>query len=157
LQSCGYAVPVYTFQRHRTALISYAQKKERHDLAFESGSAQDAKTVVNEDAGPGQATAISADGLKAYWQTTNAESIDGLPAFRDCFKSSQAMTHVALADTKRKLDGPQAYANLDAEADVKLSQPTVGRDTSLIVAGFMAGLCTTAIAARLASRFNVLQ
>lgn len=57
--SCGYAVPFYTFQSHRTKLLDYFNKKENADRTAGLGCRSD-------------------DGLKAYWALKNLRSIDGL-------------------------------------------------------------------------------
>ena len=58
-QTCGYAVPLYAFQSHRTKLLQYFDKKEKADRKVE------AEHHPN-------------DGLKAYWALKNLKSIDGL-------------------------------------------------------------------------------
>ncbi|EIN06949.1 hypothetical protein PUNSTDRAFT_71840, partial [Punctularia strigosozonata HHB-11173 SS5] len=138
--SCGYAVPIYTFQKHRTALLNFAYKRENKDLAFDGGGVE----------------AICVDGLKAYWNDNNIASMDGLPAFDECYKSAQPVTHAPIEEPKRKLDTKEAFANLDAEADNQLSKarPAIERDVSLITLGFMVGLCTTAIASCFASKLH---
>jgi len=57
--SCGYAVPLYAFQSHRTKLLGYFDKKENLDRMAEPEYRSDG-------------------GLKAYWALKNLKSIDGL-------------------------------------------------------------------------------
>ena len=59
-QSCGYAVPLYAFQSHRTKLLNYFNKKENADRKTKAEHRSDG-------------------GLKAYWALKNLKSIDGLP------------------------------------------------------------------------------
>jgi len=58
-QSCGYAVPLYIFQSHRTKLLEFFDKKENAERMAPPGG-------------------VSDDGLKAYWALKNMKSIDGL-------------------------------------------------------------------------------
>lgn len=58
-KSCGYAVPLYAFQSHRTKLLHYFDKKENADRKAEPERQCD-------------------NGLKAYWALKNLKSIDGL-------------------------------------------------------------------------------
>ncbi|KAJ7620959.1 hypothetical protein FB45DRAFT_1062011 [Roridomyces roridus] len=60
--SCGYAVPFFDFKSHRTRLLTWAAKKEINDN-------EDVKTR-GEDG--------FVDGLRRYWTTKNAQSLDGL-------------------------------------------------------------------------------
>ena len=62
-QTCGWAVPFYAFQSHRSQLIDWAAKKERADRIC-----------------GGDASNPSEKGMMAWWRTRNAESLDGLPA-----------------------------------------------------------------------------
>jgi hypothetical protein len=66
--SCGYAVPYYTFQGHRTKLLDYYDKKESADRAAGAECPSD-------------------DGLKAYWALKNLKSIDGLDGLSNAHKS----------------------------------------------------------------------
>lgn len=68
-QTCGYAVPLFTFQSHRTKLLSYFEKKEQADRRAEPGS-------------------FSPGGLKAYWALKNLKSIDGLEALSTAHKAN---------------------------------------------------------------------
>lgn len=66
--TCGWAVPFYAFQSHRSQLIDWAAKKERTDRICGGGSSE--------------------KGMMAWWRTRNAESLDGLPALALAQKSS---------------------------------------------------------------------
>ncbi|TDL22402.1 hypothetical protein BD410DRAFT_839844 [Rickenella mellea] len=68
--SCGWGVPIYKFQTHRTKLVKFSYTIEDRDLAFQAQS-QD---------GEGKAE----NGLKAYWAKTNQFSIDNLPGLSSC-------------------------------------------------------------------------
>ena len=71
-QTCGWAVPFYAFQSHRSQLIDWAAKKERADRIC----------------GGGDSSNPSEKGMMAWWRTRNAESLDGLPALALAQKSS---------------------------------------------------------------------
>ncbi|KZP32025.1 hypothetical protein FIBSPDRAFT_916615 [Athelia psychrophila] len=62
--SCGYAVPFYAFQAHRTKLLDFFDRRERADRA-EGGRSE--------------------KGLQAYWAQKNAESMDGMPGLESAF------------------------------------------------------------------------
>jgi len=66
--SCGYGVPYYTFQGHRTKLLDLSDKAERKDRAAGAEYLDD-------------------DGLKAYWTLENLKSIDGLDGLSGAHKS----------------------------------------------------------------------
>ena len=70
-QTCGWAVPFYAFQSHRSQLIDWAAKKERADRICGGDSSQP-----------------SEKGMMAWWRRRNAESLDGLPALALAQQSS---------------------------------------------------------------------
>ena len=70
-QPCGYAVPLYTFQRHRTKLVEWGERKE----------AVDGASASPDDSSPPN------DGLKGYWVANNLIGMDGLPGLQEAFKS----------------------------------------------------------------------
>lgn len=69
MQSCGYAVPYYTFQGHRTKLLDVNNKAERNDRTA------------------GADLAKAKDGLKAFWALENLKSIDGLDGLSGAHQS----------------------------------------------------------------------
>jgi hypothetical protein len=62
---------LYTFQRHRTRLIEWGERKE----------AVDGANVSSDDSPP------PSNGLKGYWVANNLRGMDGLPALQEAFKS----------------------------------------------------------------------
>ena len=65
-QSCGFAVPFYSYQGERHTLNQYFNNREKKDNEAEA----DAEN-------PSMCKAES--GLKEYWEQKNAQSLDGLP------------------------------------------------------------------------------
>ena len=63
LQSCGYGVPFFEYKSDRSKLLDWALDKEKADEASPSPTLE----------------TLPSKGLKAYWQTTNTSSFDGLP------------------------------------------------------------------------------
>ncbi|KJA22563.1 hypothetical protein HYPSUDRAFT_67026 [Hypholoma sublateritium FD-334 SS-4] len=74
--SCGYSIPFYEFKANRMKLHIMAARKESEDIKAES-------CTICADGPP-----LPEKGLKSYWKLNNANSIDGLPAMRDAFKST---------------------------------------------------------------------
>jgi len=66
--SCGYAVPYFTFQGHRTKLLDFYEKRETADRAAGADCTPD-------------------NGLRAYWALKNLRSIDGLEGLSSAHKS----------------------------------------------------------------------
>ncbi|KAL0565842.1 hypothetical protein V5O48_016180, partial [Marasmius crinis-equi] len=60
--SCGYGVPFFEYKAERPRLLEWASSKEAHDVASTSSTPE-----------------LPSKGLKAYWETTNTSSLDGLP------------------------------------------------------------------------------
>ena len=69
IQSCGYAVPLYTFKAHRLKLKELFARKEDEDI---SASAHCDHPSEAEPPRPEK-------GLKYYWKLKNTQSLDGLP------------------------------------------------------------------------------
>lgn len=65
-QSCGFAVPFYSYQGERRTLNKYLNYKEQRDNRAEA-DAEDPSTCRAEG------------GIKEYWEQKNAKSLDGLP------------------------------------------------------------------------------
>lgn len=91
-QSCGWGIPYYKFEGHRRVLLDFARSLEKKDAKFEAQ--EDSCLLASEsDRGNGNengngnveakseaAKAAAPGGLKGWWRTMNAQSIDGLPA-----------------------------------------------------------------------------
>ena len=69
IQSCGYAVPLYTFKAHRLKLKELLARREDEDI---SASAHCDHPSEAEPPRPEK-------GLKYYWKLKNTQSLDGLP------------------------------------------------------------------------------
>ncbi|KAI5115537.1 hypothetical protein M0805_004074 [Coniferiporia weirii] len=65
--SCGFGVPFYKFDGHRTALYRWSGQLEKNDGNFESQRHEDG--------------AVCENGMRGWWSAENRHSIDGLPAF----------------------------------------------------------------------------
>lgn len=92
MQSCGWGIPYYKFEGHRRVLLDFARSLEKKDAKFEAQ--EDSCLLASEsDRGNGNengngnveakseaAKAAAPGGLKGWWRTMNAQSIDGLPA-----------------------------------------------------------------------------
>ncbi|PIL29968.1 hypothetical protein GSI_07879 [Ganoderma sinense ZZ0214-1] len=66
-QSCGYAVPLCTFQAHRTALFNWSEKMEARDAVPSSLSPSDSQEPPERS-------------MKWWWVHWNLRSLDDLPA-----------------------------------------------------------------------------
>ncbi|THU80577.1 hypothetical protein K435DRAFT_874235 [Dendrothele bispora CBS 962.96] len=69
--SCGYSVPFYEFKYNRTRYNNAARTLEAADVAHENECPTDDQF---DPSNPPE------KGLRAYWKTANAKSLDGLPA-----------------------------------------------------------------------------
>jgi len=117
--SCGYAVPLYTFQSHRTKLLQYFDKKENADRKAGLGYRPD-------------------DGLKAYWVRKNMKSIDGLGGL--------SFAHEADAVPQSIFNEAEEKKSSKAEVLIK-SRPMMGNVK--FVAGFSLGIVFSALYVRL--------
>ncbi|KAF8805274.1 hypothetical protein BYT27DRAFT_7192995 [Phlegmacium glaucopus] len=102
--SCGYAVPLYDFKKHRTGLNHYSVKLETEDIRAQAEScaisappSPSSNTSVvrtsfeTETDHPSevQTYPLTDKGLKGYWRDKNHMSIDGLPGVTSGFKAPQ--------------------------------------------------------------------
>ena len=71
-QSCGYAVPLYTFQAHRTALFNWSEKMEARDVTASPLPASTSSPPFEEHVYPERS-------MKWWWVHWNLRSLDGLP------------------------------------------------------------------------------
>lgn len=108
--SCGYAVPFYKFERHRTQLLQYAEKLEKKDR-------EDRLTEGEKEGRDMEGSNRVKGGLKAYWAKSNVKSLDGLPALASAFNSD-----------KVPLIGPQVEAELKDADGPKVNGATVKAD-----------------------------
>ncbi|KAF9450839.1 hypothetical protein P691DRAFT_638289, partial [Macrolepiota fuliginosa MF-IS2] len=65
MTTCGYAVPFYEFKSYRTKLHEWAERYESHDQ-----KPNDHLNSLKD---------LPKAGMKSWWYTRNAHSIDGLP------------------------------------------------------------------------------
>jgi len=102
IQSCGFAIPFFTYKAPRVRLNQYAARKEAKDIEAEitfcnssSSDPPDASTSalsnqtqedVSQDA---PELPVTQKGLKYYWKKHNVASIDGLPGVLEGFKSTK--------------------------------------------------------------------
>ncbi|PFH51589.1 hypothetical protein AMATHDRAFT_2868 [Amanita thiersii Skay4041] len=63
--SCGWSVPLYSFERHRSGLNRWAAKRENADEKAETAGEWCAEK-----------------GMKEYWISHNRSSLDGIPAMK---------------------------------------------------------------------------
>ncbi len=78
-QSCGYAVPCYTFNAHRTALLTWSEKLEKLDASFARDAASCPAEPLALPAPPGATRVYPKRSMKRWWVEWNLRSIDGLP------------------------------------------------------------------------------
>ena len=96
MQSCGWGIPYYKFEGHRRVLLDFSRGLEKKDMNFaiegndptpnhntdsNSNSSPDINTnhITNGDTKP-DADPTAKGGMREWWRTMNARSIDGLPA-----------------------------------------------------------------------------
>lgn len=130
VQSCGYAVPYFAFQGHRTLLTNWSASLEKRDVEF-------ARTHPDASAGE-----FAENGLKAYWKKYS-HSIDGLPSVQ-CYTNRQPIVHsTAAMDTQKVGDAPgkQPHRGEGTMKALVSSGPA-------LVMGFTAGLATAALTVR---------
>lgn len=74
IQSCGYAVPYFSFNSHRTQLLEFFQRHEKEEHAAELAEAAELPKpeLSNAKNRPEK-------GIRQYWINKNLRSIDGLP------------------------------------------------------------------------------
>lgn len=73
-QSCGFAIPLYKFQSHRSSLERWCDSLEIFDHLPASPPAKATTTDGSNSPHP--------KGLKAWWIAENLKSLDGLPALQ---------------------------------------------------------------------------
>ena len=114
-QSCGYAVPLFDFKKHRTGLNSYSTKLELEDIKAENDScAISTSTALSSNTAaigtippteidaPSQVQSypLTDQGLKGYWRDHNAKSIDGLTGVTNGFNSPHQFSPNAKVQSK---------------------------------------------------------
>ncbi|KIM86525.1 hypothetical protein PILCRDRAFT_64821 [Piloderma croceum F 1598] len=117
--SCGYAVPLYAFQSHRTQLLHYFDKKEDADRKVEAEHRSD-------------------DGLKAYWALKNLKSIDGLEGL--------SVAHTANVTPQSIFDEVEERKPYRASVATQSRQNT---DNIMLLAGFSLGIIFSILYVRL--------
>jgi len=84
--SCGWGVPLYSFQKQRTKLSNFNGGLEEKDNAFDS--TKEAEVEHSEK------------GMKAFWRIYNSESLDGLPGLESALNVAQLPGYTMPADTE---------------------------------------------------------
>ncbi|KAJ7062067.1 hypothetical protein C8F01DRAFT_1056964 [Mycena amicta] len=123
--SCGYAVPFFEFKSHRTRLLTWAVKKESLDQAHEESNSQDKDTGI-------------VDGLRRYWSTKNAQSLDGLPG----------LAVAPFSDQKFPTKDATFKPDDESERDRYYSKLLHGTSGLNILVGFALGVAATTAYAR---------
>lgn len=109
-QSCGYAIPFYSYQGERNTLSQSFNNKEQKDNKVEA-EAEDPSTCKADS------------GIKEYWEQKNTKSLDGLPGlssapsvgFRSNGYNINAWTKTSPV-SERPMDKPiQALRYMDAK------------------------------------------
>lgn len=140
--SCGYAVPFYTFERHRVQLLQYAEKLEVKDRAYADGAGGGEE--LERD---GEGNRVKG-GLKAYWATKNLRSIDGLAGLRTAFESEKPPLISAEAVSELQgSDGSRLNGHAGVKTAVKRSGILEGRftDEAKLVLAFSLGIAVSAV------------
>lgn len=128
--SCGYSVPLYTFQSHRTKLLDYFDRREQKDRAEQGRSNR---------------------GLQAYWAEKNMESMDGLPGLESAF----ACERVPESVFDEAVEGRKEMACAESSAVVKGGAlGTIGKGAYAGELKFVLGMVMGVLLAVLYSRLD---
>ncbi|KAH7908146.1 hypothetical protein BJ138DRAFT_1069361 [Hygrophoropsis aurantiaca] len=123
--SCGFGVPVFKFEAHRTQLERWCDSLEEFDR---KNAASDAPS---EEHPP--------KGIKAWWTVENLKSHDGLPGLRVAHNTETLPTNGfdrhAPRPKIRKLDGPSTVQSLSKG---------IWADVGKVVVAFTMGVMVTA-------------
>ena len=92
--SCGYSVPLYTFERHRDTLIQWVDKLEK----TERSAIEERVKMSGGKECPGEEHAKIEGGLKWDGVKENLKSIDGLPGLASAFCTSVVPSSVSIDD-----------------------------------------------------------
>ena len=84
LQSCGFAVPLYSFKSERSTLITFANQQEKRDQDFAAGISTDPTEEVEFN---GVLQTCPEWSMRWMWATLNQRSIDGLVGLRQAHVS----------------------------------------------------------------------
>ncbi|KAG6334471.1 hypothetical protein ID866_4619 [Astraeus odoratus] len=135
-QSCGFAVPLYTFMAHRTQLHRLLDLKENADRAM---------ALLVRDSFGAQRDDIPSNSLRAYWLRKNMKSLDGLPGL---LTAPDAIARTIPHNNFDK-NAPRPTLRLLGSADKDI-HGFVGKDHGKALAlGFFLGATTATILTRI--------
>ncbi|KAF8434552.1 hypothetical protein L210DRAFT_3410509 [Boletus edulis BED1] len=118
--SCGYAVPLYDFVKHRTQLLSHFDKLET----------EQSEPDVND---PGSKGAAPPSDLRGYWLLKNIRSLDGLPGLVTAPDAIRSMIPHGRFDKDTR---PMKRSR----KGVGYLQALVPRDRTSFISGFMSSV-----------------
>lgn len=173
-QSCGYSVPLYEFNAHRTGLNNLSVKLETEDIKAEiescpistspslnTSAVTTTSAVETDNSSEVQTYPSTAKGLKGYWRDKNYKSIDGLPGVTSGFKASQPFSPNAkkAKAAPRHHDVEPTSSNQIRSLKVALSELVPGweQEKHGIVVGFILGAMAMIVAERGISRLAGIQ
>ncbi|KAF9462489.1 hypothetical protein BDZ94DRAFT_1260983 [Collybia nuda] len=117
--TCGYAVPFYEFQGHRTQLIEWAAKKEAADRDTELTVGFSSSTSPRNQ-----------NGMKRWWEERNTTSLDGLPGVISAHVSNEIFRSTKIPDGG------------DNDIKSKLSNAIGPMDLRIFIAFLFGVICT---------------
>lgn len=143
LQSCGFSIPFFDYNRPRNKLHRIAAMQEQKDYDHS----------VQKDSGP-SGSSNGPQGLKHWWRNNNVKSIDGLPGLEVAYTSSQPLGDwknsgkVWPADdesikSKSKENGGSAKV-----ISLVSTGQGLGWDLGKVLVGFGAGLVVSSVISR---------
>ncbi|KAL4063753.1 hypothetical protein J3A83DRAFT_4051357, partial [Scleroderma citrinum] len=88
--SCGFGIPLYKFQSHRSTLERLCDTLEAFDRSPASPSGTTTPSAPKAD---DSATSLHPKGIKAWWTANNLKSLDGLPALRHSHQATTVPTN----------------------------------------------------------------
>lgn len=155
--SCGYAVPLYDFKSHRTALDNFSVKQEAEDIKAEAefcaiSTSPSTNTSTIDIQSKVQTYPLTAKGLKGYWRDKNSQSIDGLPGVHSGFKATQQFSpnSIKARDLVRKddIESVEPASSVSSKVELFRLVPRLEQEKHGIILGFVLGALAVTIAQR---------
>ncbi|KAF8646630.1 hypothetical protein AX16_007130 [Volvariella volvacea WC 439] len=144
--ACGYGVPFYEFQGHRTQHVYTSNRKEIFDNEAE------VKLIPCEKAGDSEisgsqdqidASTLPALGLRRYWLLANSRSIDGIPGLQ--YAPTIAKKFVSLpVPPKKKLLQDSSAATDSSALQIAVNKVKSAVDARILL-GFALGVVASGV------------
>ncbi|KAF8651979.1 hypothetical protein AX16_004540 [Volvariella volvacea WC 439] len=102
--SCGYAVPYYEFQGHRSQLLYFFDRRENAEREVEGKLPS--CDVTNEANSSFDPSTLPAKGMRRYWLDKNSKSIDGIPGLQYAFNTTKKFVSLSVPkrDSREQFD-----------------------------------------------------